>query len=258
VAGWADSFSENGGLDVLSAAVLAVVLPLVFFIGYRLGAHRARRANDATSVAPAASINPEELVRQAAAAERERIYADLHDDLGARLLELIYAAPDRAMADQARAILQDLRDVVSRSRSEPGTLSDVLASIRGEAEGRLRAVGIALAWEEIDTLPEPALDQATALHLHRIVREAISNAIRHANARRLRVRVAVDARAHLQLELTDEGDAPTPAIADRSGSGLRNMRDRAEALQGDIRWSAGTLGGTKVLLQAPLPKAAPA
>lgn len=204
--------------------------------------------------APTVADDRVELMAWAAAEERERIYADLHDDLGARLLEMIYGAPDKATADRARAILQDLRDVVSRSRSEPGTLLDVLASIRSEATQRLSAVGAELNWQAADDLPDPALDQATALHLHRIVREAISNAIRHARARRLRVRVALGAGRELMLELTDEGgiEAPAPEPAN-AGTGVINMRARAQALHGDIHWTAGTLGGTKVLLKAPLP-----
>ncbi len=224
---------------------------LAAFGGFML---RRQPQKQLTLATPAAVDDRAELIARTAAEERERIYADLHDDLGARLLEMIYSAPDQATGDRARAILQDLRDVVSRSRSEPGTLMDVLASIRSEATQRLSAAGAELNWQAAADLPDPALDQATALHLHRIVREAISNAIRHARARRLRVRVALGTGRELMLELTDEGGiepaAPQPANA---GTGVINMRARAQALHGDIHWTAGTLGGTKVLLKAPLP-----
>lgn len=187
-------------------------------------------------------------------AERERIYAALHDDLGARLLGLVYDAESPQQADRARAVLQDLRDVVTRSRGTPGTLADVLAEIRSEATQRLAAVAIVLAWNEADGLPDPALDHERALHLHRIVREAISNVIRHARAARLRVRVG-HADGRLRIELTDDGDGP-PAAVRGVGSGMRNMRDRASSLDGDIAWIAGTEGGTKVLLEMPLPDGA--
>lgn len=186
---------------------------------------------------------------QAAAEERERIYADLHDDLGARLLQLIYQAPDAAQADLARAALQDLRDVVTRSRGEPGTLEDVLSDIRREAEQRLAAAGIALAWEAPSALPEIMFDHARALHLYRIVREAISNAVRHARAQRLRIRVRVSA-GQLDLEMTDDGSGGAPAPT--GGRGMRNMQERADELRGEIHWLPGTQGGTKVLLSMPL------
>ncbi len=248
-------------MATLAVALVAAAALAAFGVGYLIGKRPAAStlsARQATRDNARAADAHAQLIAQAAAEERERIYADLHDDLGARLLELIYSAPDPAFADRARAILQDLRDVVSRSRSEPGTLQDVLASIRGEARQRLSAAGAELAWEAADDLPDPALDQGTALHLHRIVREAISNAIRHAHARRLRVRVGMGSGRQLMLELTDEGgESPEPAAA-TAGTGVRNMRARAAALQGRIDWAPGTLGGTKVLLKAPLPPEATA
>ena len=186
---------------------------------------------------------------QAASQERERIYSDLHDDLGAKLLSLVYRAESPVQADLARAILQDLRDVVTRSRGTPGRLGDVLADIRGEAAQRLAAVGIGLRWDEADDLPDPLLDTGHALHLHRIVREAISNTIRHAQARHLRVRVRASA-GELLLDLTDDGSGVPAAVL--AGSGMRNMRTRAGELDGRIDWVPGTEGGAKVLLRMPL------
>lgn len=192
---------------------------------------------------------------QATAQERERIYGDLHDDLGAKLLTLVYQAGSPLQADLARAVLQDLRDVVTRSRGTPGTVGDVLADIRAEAQQRLAVVGIGLVWDMPEDLPDPMLDTGRALHLYRIVREAISNVIRHAQAQRLRVRVR-HTGGELCLELTDDGSGAAVAAADgkhdTGGSGMRNMRERAGELAGDIRWTPGTEGGTKVLLAVPL------
>lgn len=192
----------------------------------------------------------DQLVReQAIAQERERIYSDLHDDLGAKLLGLVYRAESPVQADLARAILQDLRDVVTRSRGTPGTLGDVLVDIRAEATQRLAVVCIGLDWDEPADLPDPLLDTGHALHLHRIVREAISNTIRHAQARHLRIRVRAR-DGELLLELTDDGSGVSSEVS--LGSGMRNMRTRAEELDGRIDWVAGTEGGAKVLLRMPL------
>ena len=83
---------------------------------------------------------------------------------GAKLLGLIHRAPDAAYADAARAALQDLRDVVTRSRGTPGTLADVLATSVPKPSSASPAVGIGLRWEELGELPEPALDHAQSLH----------------------------------------------------------------------------------------------
>ncbi|MBS0589092.1 MAG: ATP-binding protein [Proteobacteria bacterium] len=187
---------------------------------------------------------------QATANERERIYNDLHDDLGARLLGLVHGATTPQQADLARAVLHDLRDVVTRSRGTPGTLEDVLADIRNEASQRLHAVGIGLDWHDAEGLPDMALDTYRALHLHRIVREAVSNVIRHAQARQVRLRIGVRAD-ELQLELTDDGSGAGVEPAD-AGRGRETMRERASELAGQIDWRYGTAGGTKVLLTVPL------
>jgi len=230
----------------IAVVLLSVVCILLLLRLRRLHAELAARAAQAEVRAREREAQARE---QAAAQERERIHSDLHDDIGARLLSLVYRAETPVQADLARAILQDLRDVVTRSRGTPGTLGDVLADIRSEAVQRLATVGIGLAWDEADALPDPVLDSAQALHLHRIVREAISNTIRHAQARHLRVRVRATA-GELLLDLTDDGSGVPAAVL--AGSGMRNMRTRAGELEGRIDWAPGTEGGAKVLLRMPL------
>jgi signal transduction histidine kinase len=187
----------------------------------------------------------------ALAAERQRIYQDLHDDLGAKLLTLIHRAPDAATADVARSALQDLRDVVSRTRGEPGSLLDSLGEIESEARQRLEASGGLLLWEQEEGIADPRLDHAQALQLYRIVREAISNALRHAQARHVRIR-ARQRGATLYLDVTDDG--PGLLAEAGRGQGLASMRQRAGELGGAIDWTAGSVGGTKVVLQFPLPR----
>lgn len=232
-------------IPILFAALAICIVVLAL----RLRTLRSELAARDTQVDVRTGERDARLREQTAAQERERIYADLHDDLGAKLLSLVYRAESPAQADLARAILQDLRDVVTRSRGTPGTLADVLADIRAEATQRLAAVGIGLDWDASGDLPDPLLDTGHALHLHRIVREAISNTIRHADARHLRIRVRAR-DGELLLELTDDGSGVSSEVS--LGSGMRNMRTRAEELDGRIDWVAGTQGGAKVLLRMPL------
>lgn len=188
------------------------------------------------------------------AEERDRIFGDLHDDIGAKLLELVHTATTPEQADLARTALQDLRDVVSRSRGEPGTLLQVLGEMRAEAESRLAAGDVALDWQQADDLPDPKLDHGHALHLYRIVREAISNALRHAHPGRVRIRVSGLGEDELLLDITDDGAEPWQP-SEGGGQGTRGMRQRAGELHGSIDWNRGTTGGTKVVLRVPLPSA---
>ena len=148
-------------------------------------------------------------------------------------------------------MLQDLRDIVSRSRGEPGRLHDVLADIGRESAQRLEALGIGLDWRLDPELPDPQLDHGDALHLHRIVREALTNAVRHARPTRVRIRVLRIAN-DLVLDVTDAGGPGADAEPTGRGRGTDAMLARAQALHGTIRWMPGTLGGTKVILKMPL------
>lgn len=194
----------------------------------------------------------QEAATQAAAVERERIYADMHDDVGAKLLTLMHSSADPQTADLARALHQDLRDVVSRAQAPPPSLRAALAGIRDEAEQRLAGMGATLVWQQPDALPEVLLDAGQSLHLFRIVREALSNAIRHAGVHLLRVRVNVQQQV-LVLDITDDGTGL--ALKHAPSRGMHGMQTRARELQGSLHWDAGTEGGTKVVLEFPLPSA---
>lgn len=234
------------------SSVIWAALASLGFVASLIYIRRTRAATQALLQRLQEQTRAQELVarEQAAAQERERIYGNLHDDLGAKLLQLIYASPNREQADLARSVLQDLRDVVTRSRGAPCTLLEALGEIRSEAEQRLRSVSIVLNWKQPLDLPDPALDQAQSLHLFRIVREAISNVIRHAQAHTLIINMISDGRI-LRFEFVDDGIGPGSS---GSGRGKENMRERARALDGDITWKGGTAGGTKVLLGFPLPQ----
>jgi signal transduction histidine kinase len=197
------------------------------------------------------------LARQAAAAEeRHRLLADLHDDIGAKLTTLVHALDHPAHADLIRAVVQDFRDIVSRTQQDACTLLEALGQMREETEQRLDAVDSVLDWQQAADLPDPALDEAQVLHLFRIGREAVTNALRHGHARHIRVRVRAVAD-HLLLDFTDDGPGLRPSVPEAGlGRGTSSMRNRAEKLSGTIDWAPGTLGGTKVILEFPLPKTA--
>jgi len=131
-------------VTLLLALLLAAALAALLMALRRL--RRARGDLERLGQALQAARSAEQAQReQAASRERERIYADLHDDLGAKLLGLIHRAPDAAYADAARAALQDLRDVVTRSRGTPGTLADVLGDALSESGEALSGTSSGLA-----------------------------------------------------------------------------------------------------------------
>lgn len=193
-------------------------------------------------------------INQAAAGERERIYRDLHDDIGAKLLGLAISAQRADLpheADLARSALQDLRDVVSRSTQPATPLGDLVADWRAETEQRLHHIGIALDWQiPAEDMTTPVSTEA-ALNLSRILRESITNVLRHARASKITVKASL-AEDSLILSVEDNG-AGLPANGAQPHRGMNSMRARAAALGASLAWLAAEPHGCRVLLKAPLP-----
>lgn len=180
--------------------------------------------------------------------ERERIFRDLHDDVGAKLLSLVYRAQRAEDADLARSALRDLRDVVSYTGAARFTLDELAADWRSECEQRLSEAGIRLDWQN-DGAAE-ALSQPQALNIGRILREAISNVIRHAGASSVAIRLEATEDA-LHLSIVDDGRGLAEDAQPR-GRGLRNMQVRAQRLGGEVAQVNGDGGGCRIALRVPL------
>jgi signal transduction histidine kinase len=233
--------------SIIVALLLSLAAGVALWLGLRR--NRERFARQRVELERAAAAQRELVREQAIAQERERIYRDLHDDLGARLLDLVYRAPSAELAEQARSALQQLRAIVASARRTPAMLHDLLDELRIEARQRLATAGAELVWEQADSLPNPLLDQGRTLQLQRIVREALTNALRHARPARVRIR-AFALGAELMIDLTDDGTYDPAALG--SGGGSESMQHRAEQVGGRIHWQAGTWGGTKFQLCVPL------
>ena len=192
-------------------------------------------------------------VNQAAMVERERIYRDLHDDVGAKLLGLAISAQRANMtheADVARSALQDLRDVVSRSAHSATLLGDLLADLRAETEQRINATGLALVWlfpHEENTINVSA---EVALNLSRILRESVTNVLRHAEANNIFIAMRIEA-GHFTLEVEDDGRG-CPAEGLKQHRGMASMNARAVTLNAVLRWSPVQPHGCRVELSVPL------
>lgn len=197
-------------------------------------------------------------MEQAVTDERERIYRDLHDDVGAKLLSLVYRAGSPSAADLARSALQDLRDVVSRSGSDFFRMDDVAADWRAECEKRLAEAAIPLDWSQYGALGEVELSQPQVLNVGRVLREAVTNVIRHAQARGVWIELGSDGE-RLALRVCDDGiglKGGEPGAGTTGsgpgGRGLRNMDARAARLGGVLLRRQAPQGGLEVLLELPL------
>ncbi len=182
------------------------------------------------------------------AAERSRIAREMHDNIGSHLLTALQNRDPERKDETIRTTLSDLRQLINDSSGGPVALDVALAELRSETAERLASAGIRLEWEcrdgHRDVLP------ATAAHaLRSVMREAVTNVIRHAGADLVRIRLTRD-DAGLSLEISDDGRgldlSPTGP-----GNGLANMRSRLAALRGSLDIS-GNGTGTRLVASFPI------
>jgi two-component system, NarL family, sensor histidine kinase UhpB len=191
-------------------------------------------------------------------AERRRIAQELHDQIGQNLtavvLELkrvrarIDAGEAEALADAqelARETLEEVRRISYELR--PAALDDLgLASaLRSLCSGIERRAGIAV---ELDVAGElPGLDGQVELAVYRVAQEALTNAARHAECRKVRVFLGPSGQGVL-LRVADDGIGMDGSFP---GGGLRGMRERAVAIGALLETRSSAGHGVEVSLRVP-------
>lgn len=189
---------------------------------------------------------------------RDRIARDLHDHVIQRLfavgLTLQGAAPRArvpAVRESIYSSIDDLQEIIQEIRS---AIFDLHA-------GPSRATGLRHRLDKvIDQLAIPALhttvqytgplsvvDTVLANHAEAVLREAVSNAVRHANATSLAINVSVE--DDVRVEVVDDGVGISGDITE---SGLRNLRQRADDAGGEFTVENMPTGGTLLRWSAPL------
>jgi len=194
--------------------------------------------------------------------ERRRLRRDLHDDLGPRLASMtltIDAAmrqlrqnPNRAeemlrvLKAQAQTAVQEIRYLVNDLR--PPALDELgLAAALRESATRYAQSGVRFSVDAPD--PLPPLPAAVEVATFRIAQEAITNTVRHANARSCRVRIQPQPD-HLYVVVEDDGQGLPEGL--QLGVGLRSMRERVAELGGRLTLENREGGGAIVRAWLPL------
>jgi two-component system, NarL family, sensor histidine kinase UhpB len=188
--------------------------------------------------------------------ERKRIAADLHDDLGAKLLTIVHTSDSERISTLAREALEEMRLSVRGLTGKPVQLIDALGDWRAEVISRLGQAGIEADWtapsEELpQTLSARAFVQTT-----RILREAVSNVIKHAGATHCSLSCALF-DGDLQIVVRDNGNGIPMELDGRldRGHGMASMKHRAKQLQGQCLVESGPGYGTVIRLTLPLNRA---
>lgn len=192
---------------------------------------------------------------QVAEKERKRIASDLHDDLGAKLLTIVHTSDNDRISSLAREALDEMRLSVRGLTGRPMVLSDALADWRAEVVSRLRQAGIECEWRNPHDIIEEPLSSRTYVQTTRILREAVSNIIKHSGASH----VVISAEVHLDLHdfvlvIQDNGRGIPMELDGRldRGHGMTSMKHRAKQLNGQCLVESGPGFGTMIRLTLPL------
>jgi signal transduction histidine kinase len=188
---------------------------------------------------------------------------ELHDDFG-QILTAIGAMLHRAgktipAADPLRADLEEVRGIIQSSLDKIRTLSQVLhpmvlddAGLEGALNlylaGFEKQTGVRVHYEK-DGGAQP-LDRDVAIHVYRVVQEALNNVAKHSKSPEAEVRLQFHGGA-MVLEVEDHG-VGFGQQKERRGMGLTSMRERAELIHGTIEFLKQSGGGALVRLTVPI------
>ncbi len=172
-------------------------------------------------------------VEQGRTEERKRLAQDLHDDIGARLLTLMYKAQDLEMEQYIRHTLQDLKTLTRGLAASNHRLSHAAAEWKTDLTHRLAAAHIKLGWA-LSTDADPLLSVGQWSALTRVMRELVSNSIAHAQAVQVDIELRLEGE-RLDLTITDNGCGRNPR-AWAHGLGLGGVRKRVKQLGGEVEW----------------------
>jgi len=194
-------------------------------------------------------------VEQVTEKERKRIAADLHDDLGAKLLTIVHTSEDPRISTLAREALEEMRLSVRGLTGKPLPLANALGDWRAELMSRLSQAGIEAEWDSPDDLPQ-TLSARTYVQTTRILRESTSNIIKHSGASRCSFSCDI-ADGDLQLVIQDNGNGIPVEVDGRldRGHGMMTMKQRAKQMQGQCLVESGPGYGTVIRLTLPLDRA---
>lgn len=192
--------------------------------------------------------------------ERERIARDMHDDLGARMHEVLLlarqgtgatpgsGAAGRPLSAAVGEAVRGLEETVWAVQPGKDNVAALVAQLTRCVREQAALSDLAFEADLPERIPEAQLPGARRQNLYLIVREALRNTLRHARARTVRLDVTrTDGWWTIRLEDDGQGFDVDAAVA--QGNGLGNMRQRAQDADADLRFESSPGAGVRVTLK---------
>jgi len=195
--------------------------------------------------------------------ERDRLARDLHDTviqrlfaIGLTLQSLVGNPSASAVGDRLTATISDIDDTIRQVRTSIFELgSDGLGrGARDNVLSLLRELRPVIGFDVHASFEGPvdsAVPDVVLEHLLAVIREAVTNIERHAQATKATVVISVSDN-HCRLRVVDDGCGIADSESDTGGLGLGNLRRRAEKLQGQFVIESPDAGGTVLSWQVPI------
>lgn len=188
--------------------------------------------------------------------ERTRIATDMHDDLGAGLSRIRYMSAGMKNEIKEEGLKKDFDKIITGSdelvdkmneiiwalNSSDEKLEDVLYYIRSQCSEMLDAAGIALQATLPELIPEKILNSEEKRNLFLVVKEAVHNIIKHAQASK--VNIVIQIVNNLHISVTDNGKGFNVDESRLKGNGLGNYQKRMKSLKGTVDIKSGSNGTT--------------
>jgi ligand-binding sensor domain-containing protein/signal transduction histidine kinase len=199
-------------------------------------------------------------LQQAMDHERQRIAADIHDELGAGLTEITLLGDalhrdiretlavenvTREISARARSLTRSMDEVVWAINPHNDTLEGFLNYLNRFAQEYLNKAGLRYRWDVPLELPEMLLWSEARHHLYLASKEAIHNIIKHAGASEVWIRLQFSAQS-FTLTIEDNGKGFDILAPLARGNGLANMRRRLEGQGGQCQIESSPGEGTRV------------
>ncbi len=248
------------------ALLLIVGLLLLLYRHSQRSTRQAKASNKALIEAQERLVAAEK--QHEAESVRTRIARDIHDELGGSLAKIALLSDHLrtggsakeegvlslfTLAEQAREVKASLNDVVWTVDPTHDSALALLDRVADTARRILDSADIELCLDLGAADPTRVLSPEVKHHIHLIVKEALTNALKHAEARRVAVTVELGAENYF-LRVSDDGRGMQ--AAEGNGQGLSNMRSRARAIGATILVAPAAGGGTLVEVRGPMPPSA--
>ncbi|MFN9707900.1 MAG: sensor histidine kinase, partial [Burkholderiales bacterium] len=194
----------------------------------------------------------DERVQQVTESERKRIASDLHDDLGAKLLTIVHTSQSERISNLAREALEEMRLSVRGLTGRPMLLMDALGDWRAELVMRLAQTGIEADWKHPLEETEQALSARVYVQTTRILRESVSNIIKHSEASLCTVTCEFDDHEFcITIQDNGRGILASPESKLDRGHGMASMKHRAKQIEGHCLVESAPGFGTVIRLTIP-------